>query len=124
MQSELSSATEDVNSPPIGEAVSEHGEEGPACGGSRENAAAEEIVKELRTLRRQNFVTHCLLSVMIALTVAWQVSEVSLILKVKDGLTHPFKSFGSMLLTGMAKNPRADGQDTEKQQSEDQRSSS
>uniref|UniRef100_A0A6N2M4Z1 CG-1 domain-containing protein n=1 Tax=Salix viminalis TaxID=40686 RepID=A0A6N2M4Z1_SALVM len=123
VQSELSSAMEDVNSPPIGEAVSEHGEEGPACGGSRENAAAEEIVKELRALRRQNFVTHCLLSVMIAVTVAWQVSEVSLILKVKDGLTHPFKSFGSML-TGMVKNPRADGQDTEKQQSEDQRSSS
>lgn len=122
VQSELSSATEDVNSPLIGEAVSEHGEEGPACGGSRENAAAEEIMKELRTLRRQNFVTHCLLSVMIALTVAWQVSEVSLILKVKDGLTHPFKSFGSML-TEMVKNPRADDQDTDKQQSEDQRSS-
>ena len=102
---------------------SEHGEEGPAYGGNRGNAAAEEIVKELRAVRRQNFVTHCLLSVMIALTVAWQVSEVSLILKVKDGLTHPFKSFGSML-TGRVKYPRADGQDTEKQQSEDQRYSS
>uniref|UniRef100_B9GML9 Uncharacterized protein n=1 Tax=Populus trichocarpa TaxID=3694 RepID=B9GML9_POPTR len=116
--SELSSATEDVNSPAIGEAVSKHGEEGPAYGGSRENAAAEEIVKELRKVRRQNFVTHCLLSAMIVLTVAWQVSEVSLILKVKDGMRHPFKSFGSML-TGMLKDPRANDQDSEKQQSEE-----
>ncbi|KAJ6713729.1 F17L21.9 [Salix viminalis] len=30
------------------------------------DGGSEEIVKELRTLRRQNFVTHCLLSVMIA----------------------------------------------------------
>ncbi|KAI5600857.1 hypothetical protein POPTR_001G057700v4 [Populus trichocarpa] len=118
VQSELSSATEDVNSPAIGEAVSKHGEEGPAYGGSRENAAAEEIVKELRKVRRQNFVTHCLLSAMIVLTVAWQVSEVSLILKVKDGMRHPFKSFGSML-TGMLKDPRANDQDSEKQQSEE-----
>ncbi|XP_061959802.1 uncharacterized protein LOC133680817 isoform X1 [Populus nigra] len=118
VQSELSSATEDVNSPAIGEAVSKHGEEGPAYGGSRENAAAEEIVKELRKVRRQNFVTHCLLSMMIVLTVAWQVSEVSLILKVKDGMRHPFKSFGSML-TGMLKDPRAHDQDSEKQQSEE-----
>ncbi|XP_061959803.1 uncharacterized protein LOC133680817 isoform X2 [Populus nigra] len=95
VQSELSSATEDVNSPAIGEAVSKHGEEGPAYGGSRENAAAEEIVKELR-----------------------KVSEVSLILKVKDGMRHPFKSFGSML-TGMLKDPRAHDQDSEKQQSEE-----
>ncbi|KAJ6961828.1 hypothetical protein NC652_000704 [Populus alba x Populus x berolinensis] len=118
VQSELSSATEDVNSPAVGEAVSKHGEEGPAYGGSRENAAAEEIVRELRKVRRQNFVTHCLLSVMIVLTVAWQVSEVSLILKVKDGLRHPFKSFGSML-TGMLKDPRANDQDSEKQLSEE-----
>ena len=118
VQSELSSATEDVNPPAIGEAVSKHGEEGPAYGGSRENAAAEEIVRELRKVRRQNFVTHCLLSAMIVLTVAWQVSEVSLILKVKDGLRHPFKSFGSML-TGILKDPRANDQDSEKQQSEE-----
>ncbi|KAJ8759087.1 hypothetical protein K2173_003325 [Erythroxylum novogranatense] len=76
----------------------------------------EEIVKELRKLKRQNTVTHCLLSVMIVLTVVWQVSEVSLILKVKDGLSHPFKSFGS-LLSGLVKNPVTSIQEAEKQNS-------
>lgn len=102
---------EEVNSPAIGEVLSRHEN-------SIENTAAGEIVKELRKLRRQNFVTQCLLSAMIVLTVAWQVSEVSLILKVKDGMRHPFKSFGSML-TGMLKDPRANDQDSEKQQSEE-----
>jgi hypothetical protein len=74
-------------------------------------------VKELRKLRRQNFVTQCLLSAMIVLTVAWQVSQVSIILQVKDGLSHPFKSFGSML-NGMLKRSGTKGQDSENQQSE------
>ncbi|XP_058787104.1 uncharacterized protein LOC131661543 [Vicia villosa] len=56
----------------------------------------DEIVKEVKKVKRQNFVTHCLLSVMIVLTVAWQLSEVSLIMKVKDGINHPFRSFGNM----------------------------
>ncbi|KAK9113431.1 hypothetical protein Syun_020228 [Stephania yunnanensis] len=58
---------------------------------------SEEIVKELRKLKRQNTITHCLLSVMIFVTVAWQLSEVSLILNVKHKLSHPFKSVGSMI---------------------------
>ncbi|OVA17480.1 hypothetical protein BVC80_1837g303 [Macleaya cordata] len=57
----------------------------------------EEIVKELRKLKRQNTVTHWLLSVMIFLTVAWQLSEVSLILTVKDTLRNPFKSVGDLI---------------------------
>lgn len=77
---------------------------------------AEEIVKELKKVKRQNFVTHCLLSVMIALTVAWQLSEVSLILQVKEGLSNPFRSVGS-LLSGMLKGPASNGQDIEKQSS-------
>ncbi|XP_011020766.1 PREDICTED: uncharacterized protein LOC105123023 [Populus euphratica] len=101
---------EEVNSPAIGEVLSRHEN-------SIENTAAEEIAKELRKLRRQNFVTQCLLSAMIVLTVAWQVSQVSIILQVKDGLSHPFKSFGSML-AGMLKRSRANGQDSENQQSE------
>ncbi|CAK7336149.1 unnamed protein product [Dovyalis caffra] len=118
-QSELSSGREKevVNSPAIGEVVSKHEKHGHVDGGSSENAAAEEIVKELGKVKRQNFVTHCLLSAMIVLTVAWQVSEVSLILQVKERLSHPFKSFGSML-TGIFKRPKANDQDSEKQQSE------
>lgn len=34
---------------------------------------------------------------MIVLTVAWQASEVTLLWKFKDGLSHPFKYFGDML---------------------------
>jgi hypothetical protein len=101
---------EEVNSPAIGEVFSRHEN-------SIENTAAGEIVKELRKLRRQNFVTQCLLSAMIVLTVAWQVSQVSIILQVKDGLSHPFKSFGSML-NGMLKRSGTKGQDSENQQSE------
>lgn len=77
---------------------------------------AEEIVKELKEVKRQNFVTQCLVSVMIVLTVAWQVSEVSLVLKVKNGLSHPFRSFRSILV-GMLKGPDKNGQDAENQSS-------
>ncbi|KAK9104128.1 hypothetical protein Scep_020972 [Stephania cephalantha] len=64
---------------------------------SKEIGSEAEIVKELRKLKRQNTITHCLLSVMIFVTVAWQLSEVSLILNVKHKLSHPFKSVGSMI---------------------------
>ncbi|KAK3040875.1 hypothetical protein RJ639_029219 [Escallonia herrerae] len=86
--------------------------EGASSGGRK----VEEIVKELRNVKRQNFITHCLLSVMIVLTVAWQLSEVSLILKVKDGMSHPFRSFGKMV-AGMLKGPNANNQEGEKQSS-------
>ncbi|CAK9137302.1 unnamed protein product [Ilex paraguariensis] len=69
----------------------------------------EDIVKELRKIKRQNFITQCLLSAMIVLTVAWQLSEVSLILKVKNGLSNPLRSFRSML-AGMLKGPNVNGQ--------------
>ncbi|XP_027337658.1 uncharacterized protein LOC113851391 isoform X2 [Abrus precatorius] len=81
-------------------------------GGGSEN---EEIMKELKKVKRQNFVTHCLLSVMIVLTVVWQVSEVSLILKMKDGLSHPFRSFGNML-KGIVKVPDVNGQEDDNKQ--------
>ncbi|KAK9102631.1 hypothetical protein Sjap_019885 [Stephania japonica] len=61
----------------------------------------EEIVKELRKLKRQNTITHCLLSVMIFVTVVWQLSEVSLILNVKHKLSHPFKSAGTMIASAL-----------------------
>ncbi|XP_057509436.1 uncharacterized protein LOC130792038 isoform X1 [Actinidia eriantha] len=83
-------------------------------GGTAADGGNEEIIRELRKVKRQNFITHCLLSAMIVLTVVWQVSEVSLVLKLKDGLRHPLKSFGSVL-TGMLKAPIANLQNGEKQ---------
>ncbi|XP_061338745.1 uncharacterized protein LOC133285518 [Gastrolobium bilobum] len=79
-------------------------------GGCRGSESDDEIIKELKKVKRQNFVTHCLLSVMIVLTVAWQLSEVSLILKVKNGLSNPFRFFGSMI-KGMLKVSDKNGQE-------------
>ncbi|KAK7387589.1 hypothetical protein VNO78_28500 [Psophocarpus tetragonolobus] len=73
-------------------------------GSEEKESENDEIMKELKKVKRQNVVTHCLLSVMIVLTLAWQLSEVSIMLKVKDGLSHPFRSFGKML-KGMVKAP-------------------
>lgn len=78
----------------------------------------EEIVKELKEVKRQNSVTHWLLSIMIVLTVAWQVSELSLLLKVthkvKHGFSHPFRFLGGMF-TGMLKGRGTEGEDEENQ---------
>ncbi|KAJ8569615.1 hypothetical protein K7X08_006192 [Anisodus acutangulus] len=68
------------------------------------NREKEKVVKELKKIQKQNFITQCLLSAMIVLTVTWQLSEVSLILKMKDGLNHPLRSIGSMI-TGWIKRP-------------------
>lgn len=65
-------------------------------GGSNE-VDREEIIKELNKVKRQNTITHWLLSVVIVLTVAWHASEVTLLWKFKDGLSHPFKYIGDML---------------------------
>nr|GEX84218.1 reverse transcriptase domain-containing protein [Tanacetum cinerariifolium] len=56
----------------------------------------DKIVKELKKLNRQTFITNCLLSAIMVLTVTWQISQVSIILKVKDGVTRPFRSAGSL----------------------------
>nr|GEW89808.1 transposase (putative), gypsy type [Tanacetum cinerariifolium] len=71
----------------------------------------EKIVKELKKLNRQSFITNCLLSAIIVLTVTWQISKVSIILKVKDGVTHPFRSVGS-LFTSMIKRPKPNEQNS------------
>ncbi|KAJ7945567.1 Ciliary neurotrophic factor [Quillaja saponaria] len=106
-QSETSSPLEGIASA-VGEKEGKNENVIQAGDNSIENKI-DEIVKELKKVRRQNFVTHCLLSVMIVLTVAWQLSEVSLLLKVKDGLNHPFRSFGSML-SGFLTVPDRNGQ--------------
>lgn len=56
-----------------------------------------ELKKQLTKLRRQNFITHCLLSLGILITVGWQISIVSLLYRVKDGVSHPFKSLGGII---------------------------
>lgn len=94
------------------ESVIEETEGEDEGGGERRGSENDEIMKELKKVKRQNFVTHCLLSVMIVLTVVWQVSEVSLILQLKDGLSHPFRSFGNML-KGMVKVPQVKGQNAD-----------
>lgn len=56
-----------------------------------------EIVKELRSVKRQNVITHCLLTVMIIVTTVWQVSEASILFGMKEKVTHPIRSVGDMI---------------------------
>ncbi|GJT86492.1 hypothetical protein Tco_1068209 [Tanacetum coccineum] len=72
------------------------------------------IVKELKKLNRRSFITNCLLSAIMVLTVTWQISQVSIILKVKDGVTRPFCSAGS-LFTNIIKHhtPNGNNEDTD-----------
>ncbi|XP_038874574.1 uncharacterized protein LOC120067172 [Benincasa hispida] len=81
-----------------------------------DECSREDIVKELKKLKRQNLLTHCLLSVMILVTVVWQLSEVSIILNVKDKISHPFKSLGN-LISGVLKRPKTIVDNTEKNSS-------
>ncbi|KAI3720427.1 hypothetical protein L6452_21343 [Arctium lappa] len=61
-----------------------------------EEEEEEKIAKELKYVKRQNFITHCLLSFMIVVTVAWQISEVSIMLTLKDRVSHPFRSISGL----------------------------
>ncbi|KAK2969321.1 hypothetical protein RJ640_030862, partial [Escallonia rubra] len=115
-QPEPSASVEEAPSTAIGTVGRKSETMNEAEGASSGSRKDEEIVKELRNVKRQNFITHCLLSVMIVLTVARHLSEVSLILKVKDGMSNPFRSFGNMV-TGMLKGPNANIQEGEKQSS-------
>ncbi|KAK8937269.1 hypothetical protein KSP39_PZI012306 [Platanthera zijinensis] len=56
-----------------------------------------EIERELRAVKRQNAITHCLLSVLIIVTAAWQISEVSLLLSAKEKLCNPLKAVGDLI---------------------------
>lgn len=93
----------------------EGGGELEASGGGGEGEGEEidkqEIVKELKKLKRQNTITHWLLSAMLVLTIAWQASEVTLLLKVKHGLSNPFKyceSLISGIFSGRSEQSRQD----------------
>lgn len=78
-----------------------------------DECSREDVVKELKKLKRQNLLTHCLLSVMIVLTVVWQLSEVSIILNVKDKISHPFRSLGNFI-SGMFRRPKTIVDNTDK----------
>uniref|UniRef100_A0A7N0UX65 Uncharacterized protein n=1 Tax=Kalanchoe fedtschenkoi TaxID=63787 RepID=A0A7N0UX65_KALFE len=80
------------------------------------NKVADEIIKELEKLRKQNVMTYCLLSAMMVLTLVWQLSEMSLVLKVKNGLSNPFKVLGGVLFRMIVK--PANGQGSAKKPNE------
>lgn len=56
----------------------------------------DEVVKEIKGVKRQNMITHCLLSVLIIATAFWQLSEVSILLAVKEKLSNPVKAIGDL----------------------------
>ncbi|KAF6161488.1 hypothetical protein GIB67_009367 [Kingdonia uniflora] len=64
---------------------------------TKDEKGIEDVLKELKKVKKQNSITHLLLSIMIVLTTTWQISEVSLILILKNKFTNPFKSFGDMV---------------------------
>ncbi|KAF8075627.1 hypothetical protein N665_1075s0006 [Sinapis alba] len=66
-------------------------------GKRRLEESIEEIAKDIKEVKRQNKVTHVLLSALIILTLTWQLSEYSMIYMMKDRLTHPIRSIGGML---------------------------
>lgn len=105
----------ELHSPAVGEMEVKSMARNEVDAGSAE-IGTEEIIKELKKVERQNSITHWLLSIMIVLILGWQLSEFSFILKVKEGLNHPFRSFGNLVI-GMLKGPDNNGQDAEKQSS-------
>ncbi|KAG2269650.1 hypothetical protein Bca4012_062671 [Brassica carinata] len=62
----------------------------------------EKIAKDIKEVKRQNKVTHVLLSALIILTLTWQLSEYSMIYMMKERLSHPIRSIGGMF-SGMFK---------------------
>ncbi|GJU26282.1 putative reverse transcriptase domain-containing protein [Tanacetum coccineum] len=74
----------------------------------------DKIVRELKKLNIPSFITNCLLSAIMVLTVTWQISQVSIILKVKDGVTCPFRSVGSLFTSIIKRHtPNGNNEDTD-----------
>ncbi|KAJ3697275.1 hypothetical protein LUZ61_000980 [Rhynchospora tenuis] len=77
-----------------------------------EVTSLKEIEKDIKVIKKQNRITHRLLSALIILTMAWQFGEISFFLAVKDKVTHPVRSVGDMIksaLTGKEKKPSIEG---------------
>ncbi|XP_042024206.1 uncharacterized protein LOC121771486 [Salvia splendens] len=64
-------------------------------GGS--SSSSKEIIKELKNIQRQNTITHYLLTASILVTLVWQLSEFSLIFKIKQGFSNPLRSIGGAI---------------------------
>lgn len=77
----------------------------------------DEIMKELKNIKRQNLITHGLLSAMIVVTLTWQLSEVSLILKIKNVLSSPLESLGGIMKRFLNGQPKVNVQEVMKQAS-------
>ncbi|VFQ60943.1 unnamed protein product [Cuscuta campestris] len=86
-----------------------------------EEEKEDRVMKELRKLQRQNMVTQCLVSALMVLTLTWQVSEVSLILKLKDGLNHPLRSFGGFVSWMLRRRLKAPHQGEDEEEKEEER---
>ncbi|CAF1973143.1 hypothetical protein HID58_075380 [Brassica napus] len=84
------------------EAESSLTSKGRAEGERQLEESIEEIAKDIKEVKRQNKVTHILLSALIILTLTWQLSEYSMIYMMKERLTHPIRSIGGMF-SGMFK---------------------
>ncbi|XP_047963610.1 uncharacterized protein LOC125208096 [Salvia hispanica] len=63
----------------------------------RDSSSSKEIIKELKNIQRQNTITHYLLTASILVTLAWQLSEFSLIFKIKQGFSNPLRSIGGAI---------------------------
>ncbi|XP_008807440.1 uncharacterized protein LOC103719810 [Phoenix dactylifera] len=114
--SQLESLQKDANNTQL--PADSHNKEEPSSSSSSKNddcsidkVGMDEVVRELRRVRRQNFITHCLLSVMIIITAYWQFNEVSLLLAIKEKLSHPLRAVGDMIkgsFKGRAKKPHSE----------------
>ncbi|XP_057811186.1 uncharacterized protein LOC131025430 [Salvia miltiorrhiza] len=100
MEEEESNSTKlsSIGSKPLSEVESSSEEEDRhARDDDDEETSNKEIIKELKNIQRQNTITHYLLTVSILVTVAWQLSEFSLILRIKQGFNNPLKSIGGAI---------------------------
>lgn len=68
-----------------------------------DESKSDEIMKELNNIKRQNLITHALVSAMILVTLTWQLSQVSLVLKIKRVLSSPLESLVKRFFDGQPK---------------------
>ena len=112
--SEAQDESKEVPSSAVSEPETKSKDEADTSTSRKMEPEAEDLIKELKKLGRQNRITHWLLSALMILTVAWQLSEVSILLKMKDGVSHPFRSLGSMVAR-VLRAPISDAMESEKQ---------
>lgn len=62
-----------------------------------EESVLNEMAKDLRRVKRQNLITHCLLSVIVVGIAVWQFNEVSFLLAVKEKFSNPLRAVGDAI---------------------------